>query len=223
MVIEIPRMKIYTLVSSLVIILHFSLSAQCNRLMAGTFTENNGSVIQLTADSSSDTIDYMPTICVPVHVANIYIDSVTHSAFYQSGACSGNSIHLYGAGTYSKNYDTINIPMIAAYSIGGYDNNVEPLLLVRTVTGIDQLQNNLELKCWPNPVVQSLHFEMDLSVPTARITIVNLLGELVYQSEIKSIDYKTEQQINMQTLASGMYILQISAGQSTSYHKIIKQ
>jgi hypothetical protein len=75
-----------------------------------------------------------------------------------------------------------------------------------------------ELNVFPNPVKHQLFIEGKTSIQNLRI--YNLLGELVY-SESKI--HTSNKQINVETLKSGIYILQIESQTGSTQHKFVKE
>jgi hypothetical protein len=74
-----------------------------------------------------------------------------------------------------------------------------------------------ELNVFPNPVKHRLFIEGKTNIQNIRI--YNLLGELVYsESEI----HTSNKQINVETLKSGIYILQIESESGFFQYKFVK-
>jgi|GEM_PF-5092159 hypothetical protein len=194
--------------------------------MAGSFIENDSTTIQIIRDTATKTDDFIPSICTSINLATISLDSNNYTATYNSGGCSGNAYYLHGVGKYTANYDTINIPEVDAYftANGLWMGSQGQLLLVRTaVAGISSVENQLKLNLWPNPLKQNLYYTINCKAPCVSIKIIDIMGKCIYQSIVNTSEYNKEQNINTESLAQGIYVLQVANGRYLDNIKFIKQ
>jgi subtilisin family serine protease len=86
------------------------------------------------------------------------------------------------------------------------------------VLGLDVV-NTTEFSVFPNPVQNQLTFLTQQSLPEkASIEIFNALGQSVFQAKMPN-----EKQLDVSTLASGMYFVKVTDGNQSSTKKIIKK
>ena len=75
-----------------------------------------------------------------------------------------------------------------------------------------------EFKMFPNPVKDILYFKISKHIEQSTLTIYNLLGKAVLKKNI----VKSENSIDVSTLASGLYVISIQSDNSTKSFKLIK-
>jgi hypothetical protein len=86
------------------------------------------------------------------------------------------------------------------------------------VLGLDVV-NTTEFSVFPNPVQNQLTFLTQQSLPEkASIEIFNALGQSVFQTKMPN-----EKQLDVSTLASGMYFVKVTDGNQSSTKKISKK
>ncbi|MGP8216202.1 MAG: T9SS type A sorting domain-containing protein [Bacteroidia bacterium] len=123
----------------------------------------------------------------------------------------------------SPDYDTITNVYWIYNDFTGIKGGNDTEVYIRVETGIKNIVNNIKIKSWPNPVTDNLHYTINCAGPEVEVRLFNMMGECVYRRTAKTAEYNSEQAIDMQSFASGMYLLQISGGQYASSNKIIKQ
>ena len=96
--------------------------------------------------------------------------------------------------------------------------NTSGTIKVKISTGLNELQSNSEV--YPNPFHNKLNVMLGSTVSEAQISIVNLIGEVVYSSKFSNTD---QINLNLNTLAKGVYLLQINANESLVSKKIVKE
>ncbi len=96
--------------------------------------------------------------------------------------------------------------------------NTSGTIKVKISTGLNELQSNSEV--YPNPFHNKLNVMLGSTVAEAQISIVNLIGEVVYRSKFSNTD---QINLNLNTLAKGVYLLQINANDSLVSKKIVKE
>ncbi len=88
----------------------------------------------------------------------------------------------------------------------------------RTVGIKDGKNQEVRLKVYPNPAIEMVNVEVSLVKETkATITIENMLGQVVYTSEIKH----QKSEINISTFVSGVYFVKVNTGKGVVVEKII--
>ena len=123
-----------------------------------------------------------------------------------------NSLLLSCASS-SNDYDVINPYTWSCWCAEGWIVKLNP-----TTVGIQETQlTNNTFSIFPNPANDILHINTSTSLTSESYSIVNTLGQTILNGKIEN-DNTT---INVQTLQSGIYFLQIGSKQTQSY-KIIK-
>ena len=89
------------------------------------------------------------------------------------------------------------------------------LVYGQTPTGINETAENLAFSIYPNPTTGKLTIEIGTEVIT-NIAVTNLLGEVVLQPQIQ------QSTIDISSLATGMYILNIATKNGKSAQRVFK-
>ncbi|WP_242091990.1 choice-of-anchor V domain-containing protein [Aestuariivivens sediminicola] len=79
--------------------------------------------------------------------------------------------------------------------------------------------NRLTFDFFPNPIRDYVTIKLPDALSTGRVEVFDFSGKLVKASEINSIDKK----LNLEALATGMYILRVTSNGKTDFKKIIKE
>ncbi len=97
-----------------------------------------------------------------------------------------------------------------------------PEIICYPTTNVDELANNARLNIYPNPAQDLLNvaFEGGSNAPCT-IEIQNAIGQVVLRKEIQYTQDREE--LNIQTLNAGMYILNVRQGETLLQQKLIKQ
>jgi hypothetical protein len=91
-------------------------------------------------------------------------------------------------------------------------------LKVVVSTGLNDLSFNTRI--YPNPFKNAIRLQLDQSVDEAQISVVSMLGELIYSNKF----YNSNQiNLNLSDLQKGMYLLHVKAGTNYSTQKIVKE
>jgi len=88
-------------------------------------------------------------------------------------------------------------------------------LTIESPTGINELTNNSNLKIYPNPATSELNISSDFTIE--RIRIYNFQGQVAQET------HSTTTSMNIATLSSGVYIVEVTGGKQISRSKLIKQ
>jgi hypothetical protein len=97
----------------------------------------------------------------------------------------------------------------------GCSDTASVLLSHQICTGISN-NDVIGIKVFPNPVADFLVVESEHAI-NGRIEIFNINGTLLFESELSS-----RKEINLLNLASGIYFIRISSGESSSEYTITK-
>lgn len=122
---------------------------------------------------------------------------------------------------YTASSGVVTISNIAAGSHLITKGDTTNLFYIKTVysgtLATDQVNKNQTVQVYPNPVINVLNLTIPSDIVVENIAIVNVAGQLV-----KSLNGKN-QSIDLSSLQSGMYIVQVKTNQGLQYHKIIKK
>jgi hypothetical protein len=91
------------------------------------------------------------------------------------------------------------------------------LLFVQTGAGINTVNTSDDLKIYPNPTTGLFVLESSNS-KIENVKVFNVLGECVYQSEIKNL----KSEINMSQYSKGIYFVQITTDKGIINRKLVK-
>ena len=111
--------------------------------------------------------------------------------------------------------------------ISNWDAGVGNYIFYNTlITDLDDavtVNDDLHLKCWPNPANSDVNIEIDLvESMELSISLLNLLGQevLTKQTEIKQAG-KHIDRLNITGIQKGIYVLVVKAGKFISSQKLI--
>lgn len=215
--------------------------AQSASIMAGTYTVTDTIVghtpctINLIAGIyETDSVDYFNAAGnLPI----LYVYCNGDSVFYNGG--SNCSVGLFGYGTISPDYNHIYLTTATYHTLDGFSNPLStpvysiytrtPLLTQEQIDRINKILRPepavITLMPQTNPVTQVVYFTINSACLSAmaNIKIFNMVGECVYKNEV-SVTSGEQIGINVHSFTSGMYILESTLQDNTTYRlKFIKQ
>jgi len=108
-----------------------------------------------------------------------------------------------------------------------YNGHTEPhykisgqlITYLSTGTGVNQLNDADNLIITPNPTTGIVHLEFNNTTATGRVSIFDILGNLVYDSSVSGLTSS----IDMREFAIGTYILKYSSVDQNFVRRIFKQ
>ncbi len=130
----------------------------------------------------------------------------------------GNSWSIDNSGTANNLNKIIFINSHKAIAIG---DNGTILMNTNIATGIANVVSNQKIvSVFPNPVSQTLTLQFQNQIPFAEINVLNVLGETILTQKINNSNIAN---LNVTSLASGIYFLQIKSNNKLFTQKFIKQ
>jgi hypothetical protein len=91
-----------------------------------------------------------------------------------------------------------------------------------TVSGIEEYNSIKELAVYPNPAKDKIHISFRVEgSDNATLEIVNLTGQTVYSQKVNSLNGAFSKDIDMSTVAKGIYNLKILTTKETINKKIV--
>ncbi|MDX2172896.1 MAG: T9SS type A sorting domain-containing protein [Bacteroidota bacterium] len=202
---------------------------------ASTYSFSGGSAVVTPSANANYTITGTNSI---TSCSNTAVSSVTVNALPTIGAvsnssllCVGQSASLTASGATTYTWNTgSNATVIAVspnvnttYTVNGTDgngcSNVATITQsVSTCTGIQSIINNeqLSINVYPNPSNGVFTFDLET---TSTITIIDLLGKVIYTKELQSGTHD----INLSTSKNGIYILKAKSNGTVKTVRLIKE
>jgi hypothetical protein len=85
--------------------------------------------------------------------------------------------------------------------------------------------NSIAKQCsvFPNPAKDELFILSSATLQTTEIVLYNSVGQKVMQKRINQINAGTSYSLNVSSLTSGIYYLQLSGNQGTTTYKVVKE
>jgi hypothetical protein len=114
-------------------------------------------------------------------------------------------------------YNYPNVASVELKNIDSVDNNIlGKVILAYTFLGLDEVAA-VEATLYPNPAVNSITIELTDKNTAAELTLVDLLGNVIYTSTING-----SQTIDVSNLTSGVYIVRLNNNGQTSSTRFVK-
>jgi Leucine-rich repeat (LRR) protein len=92
--------------------------------------------------------------------------------------------------------------------------------IVDAITAIDEMESE-DWKLYPNPVQERLKLETQKTLQKARLQIINMNGQIIYQRTLDQTDSKMD--IDVKALPAGMYVLRVQSQDILFQRKFTKE
>jgi PKD repeat protein len=149
-------------------------------------------------------------------------DSLPFPSHYYSATGSYNlCLTVYDANGCSSTYcDTINVDALGYVYRGMAGFSLNVFSPIQITAGVNEIKSKQSFKSYPNPVTSDLHIvTSSLSDRITSFRILSLLGSEILSGKLSN----TEGSVNLQKLATGSYLLEVSFSDgSRRYQSIIK-
>ena len=165
----------------------------------------------------------------PVANLDIYLKDEATNTVIAHTTTDAQGHYAFGSlplGTYTIFPDALNFETIADQhiSVAGSTTNIGNRHFTQTATqikpasptAIDKIKVEL-VGVYPNPVTDKLSISWKAQVKNATVKLYSIIGEEVYSAS------KPVNEIDMQHLAKGMYVLKITSGESVQTLRVSKQ
>lgn len=151
---------------------------------------------------------------LPVPVISVNANTLSTTAFstYQWQLAN---VDIAGATTQSYVAQASGSYNVVVSDVNGCVGSSAPVNL--TVISVDEAAGELNLKVYPNPVVNDLHFDLG-NMASANITLTDLQGR-----ELISREVQNHQVLHVGELTAGVYLLNVSNGTQSGTLRIQKQ
>lgn len=118
----------------------------------------------------------------------------------------------------NNNYNLPNVASVELKNIDSVDNNIlGKVILAYTFLGLDEAAV-VEASLYPNPATNNLTIELTNKNAAAELTLVDLLGNVVYTSAING-----SATIDVSGLTSGVYMVRLNNNGQTSSARFVKK
>lgn len=92
-----------------------------------------------------------------------------------------------------------------------------------TVLGIDDVQNTISAKVYPNPVTNEVNIAFENRSEAGMAVLYDMTGKIIFAKQLGTIHAGQVETINTNVFATGTYVLKISSNDKVSSYKIVKQ
>jgi len=186
---------------------------------AGTLTVNNrvtvlsGGVFAVDIDKTNSKNDLLSLTDVLTMAGKLQITALNGSVFAE-----GDAFKIIN-GTITGTPAEI-IPATPGDGLAWdlTDFNTTGTIKVKVSTGLNDAQ--IKTKVYPNPFNDNLRIELGQNVNEVQVSVVNLIGEVVYLNKFSSLD---QINLNLDVLTKGVYLLRIKADENLISRKIVKK
>ena len=168
-----------------------------------------------------------------IHKATIYgfpsvdlaegADTLLASLPVTLDAGSGYASYIWQDGSEGQTYDVQEFGEFSVVVVDNHGCEGTGTVVVDSPVSVSVLQEvNYKLKVYPNPASERLFINIEAEQVESRIAVelINLRGVTVYQNE-KRHTHRFEDEIAVDILPKGFYILKITAGSETGTQKIL--
>ena len=190
-----------------------------NRMMEDTLFQNN---LRCRWEN-------LKPIVFDTTIINKYIDSMAfrldESQFrnYNQWPILGSYVwpNYYIGNSYQAEVDTLKWWIKQRFE--WLDENIPGNLIACGFANVSELDKNLHFKIYPNPFTNQITIQLDeKNSGQANISLVNLIGKKVYQTESKLVQNKVEIQLD-ENLPKGIYFISVELdGRKSGVMKLMK-
>jgi len=179
----------------------------------------------MISDISSTSVNKGGVVILKAIVSNA--GSFTYQ-WYVHGNLIANATNPTFSYNYYNDQEVVKCVVTSHGVCGGLSTAQSTLISVRDNTGVSQLNTASDIRVMPNPnkgaftVKGSLGTTLDEEVT---LEITNMLGQVVYKNKVMAQGGMINEQVQLSnTLANGMYLLNVRSGSETSvFHFVIEQ
>jgi hypothetical protein len=117
----------------------------------------------------------------------------------------------------NNTYSLPNVASVELKNIDSVDNNIlGKVILAYTFLGLDEIAS-VEATLYPNPAINNVTIELTDKNAVAELTLVDLLGNVVYTSTING-----SSTIDVSNFTSGVYVVRLNNNGQTSSTRFVK-
>ncbi|MBP6301918.1 MAG: T9SS type A sorting domain-containing protein [Bacteroidia bacterium] len=101
------------------------------------------------------------------------------------------------------------------------DSGIYDFKILATVSTGPQIGEGKLFSVYPNPANQSIQLKLAPISNTGKLTVCNLLGNVVLEKELGVSTTQSDENINSSQWPSGLYLIQLKSGDKLTTHKIL--
>jgi hypothetical protein len=151
---------------------------------------------------------------------NLDSKEATYTTFGDGSTERGGDIVNTIDGSFAIIGTKSNSQNVFAYFIKTDNNGCVQPGCMQAVSVQEHLQANLNLKIYPNPVIDQLNIESNFEHSQLQLQISDMQGRTVHSEQQAS---NTNIQLQLSHLPAGMYLLRIQNGQQTAWARFVKR
>ena len=181
-----------------------------------------GGLISQGANKNGD-----PLPNISVLLMTIDEDPVTHTITNEDGeyefanlAYGTYIVHVEVAGKVAEDWVVTLDANNPSFTIGDFDVHTDHIDAVGT-TSIANGLDPASVRVYPNPSSGVVNISLDLEENSARIELRNSLGAIIETVETNS--GSVTRQLDLSSLASGVYLIQVSTSNGSVSHRVMKK
>ncbi len=95
---------------------------------------------------------------------------------------------------------------------------IDDFTIVQSSVGLAENKNNLKFNVYPNPFNSDMNIVLALNNESTKANVLDVTGKVIYSQEVNGL----QANLDLNSLQSGIYFLEISSGDNKSVKKIIK-
>ena len=191
------------------------LDAKLVQLDSLIFIKNRSKIISFNLDGTLNTIFTAPLSFLNVHDIITLKDSSQNSGGKKAGLTYNQRDFLFALGSFKKT-ENDDPSFVIKLDLGDNATSINSKISSRKFNGP-------QFKIYPNPAGEQLTINAENLNGTYRVTLFNLIGEKVLESNIKYSGSEVNKLVDIRSLQPGMYLITISSGSKTLFtNKLIK-
>lgn len=101
------------------------------------------------------------------------------------------------------------------------DSGIYDFKILATVSTGPQIGEGKLFSVYPNPANQSIQLKLAPISNTGKLTVCNLLGNVVLEKELGVSTTQSDENINSSQWPAGLYLIQLKSGDKLTTHKIL--
>lgn len=101
------------------------------------------------------------------------------------------------------------------------DSGIYNFKILATVSTGPQIGEGKLFSVYPNPANQSIQLKVAPISSTGKLTVCNLLGNVVVEKELSASSVHSDENVNSSQWPAGLYLIQLKSGNKITTHKIL--
>jgi hypothetical protein len=175
------------------------------------------STVDATTGPTITSYDTKSVIWNGTTVANVVVPDGDYKVFVEMGWGSDKvNQHAVTSFTFTKGPSAVHLTPTGTTNYSNVTVDWVP-----TATLVESVSNN-SVSVYPNPSKGLLYLKMQQSIPSAKLSVVNSLGAVVYQKNIEE-GYTGNMNIDLSSFSNGLYFVKLKSPEQEFVYKVILQ